>query len=447
MHHSFLIGRFRNPARSHRYPKLRIWSQFRCDDGKYEGFSLTLIRDSVSMTALRSADRFRLAIVVSHPIQHFCPMYRNIAADPRADLLVIFAEAGAAPRFDSGFGQVIKWQDDLLEGFRHTMIGADKAHRSEAVLSQLERFGPDVVYVHGYAPPYLRATIRWANRSKIPVLMTTDSELRHPRPWHVRLAKRFALPPVLRNVSLFLTVGDENERYFRHYGVGNDRFHRVPFSIDSAYYDKILANQTEVRENLRKCLGIPPDTTAILTVGKMIPRKEHGSLIRAFGASLKQANGPAVLLIAGDGPLRPQLEELAKPLGSAVRLLGFIGVQQLPEYYSAADVYVHPSSHDPHPLAISEALYCGLPVVVSDRIGSTGPTDDVQVEVNGWEYPNGDEAGLSKILAHLIDHPNVRIQSGARSRELGHLHAADHCATRFVDGAVRAMNTRKAKLA
>ena len=397
------------------------------------------------MAQPRSADRFRLAIVVSHPIQHFCPMYRNIAADPRTDLLVIFAEAGADPRFDSGFGQVIQWQDDLLEGFRHMMIAAEKAERSRAVLRELEKFKPDAVYVHGYALPYLRATMRWAKRSNVPVLMTTDSELRHPRPWHVRFAKRFALPPVLRKVDLFLTVGDENERYFRHYGVSREHFHRVPFSIDSNYYDKVLASQAEVRKRRREQLGIAPKTVAILTVGKMIPRKEHASLIRAFGAAVRQAHGSAVLLIAGDGPLRPQLEELAKPLGAAVRLLGYVGVQQLPEYYSAADIYVHPSSHDPHPLAISEALYCGLPVVVSDRIGSTGPTDDVQVGVNGWEYRNGDEAGLSEILAHLIDNPEVRIKSGAHSRELGLLHAADRCATRFVDGAVRAMQMRKTK--
>jgi glycosyltransferase involved in cell wall biosynthesis len=406
---------------------------------------MTIVSSPLLVANELKTARFRVAIVVSHPIQHFCPMYRNIAADPRVDLLVIFAEAGAAPRFDSGFGQVIKWQDDLLEGFPHTMINADNSERSQAVLRELGRFRPDVVYVHGYALPYLRHTMRWAKQSGIPVLMTTDSELRHPRPWHVRLAKRFALPPVLRNVDLFLTVGDENERYFRNYGVSSDRFHRVPFSIDSAYYDKILVNQAEIRQRLRERLGIAPDATVFLTVGKMIPRKEHASLIRAFGAAVKQAHGSAVLLIAGDGPLRPQLEELAKGLGSAVRLLGFIGVQQLPEYYSAADVYVHPSSHDPHPLAISEALYCGLPVVVSDRIGSAGPTDDVQVGVNGWEYPNSDETALSNILAHLIDHPEVRAQSAARSRGLGLEHASDRCATRFVDGVVRAMEMRTSK--
>ena len=61
--------------------------------------------------------------------------------------------------------------------------------------------------------------------------MTTDSELRGRRPWHVLLAKRIVLPRVLRKVNMFLTVGDENERYFRHYGVNTVRFHRVGFSI------------------------------------------------------------------------------------------------------------------------------------------------------------------------------------------------------------------------
>ena len=196
---------------------------------------------------------------------------------------------------------------------------------------------------------------------------------------------------------------------------------------------------TRVRERL----GIAPGTTAILTVGKMIPRKEHGLLIRAFAAALKQASGPAALLIAGDGPLRPQLEELAKPLGSAVRLLGFIGVESLPEHYLAADVYVHTSDHDPHPLAISEAVYCGLPVVASDRVGSTGPTDDVQLGRNGWEFRSGDQTALSSILAQLIDYPEARAQASARSRELASLHAVDRCATRFVDGAVRAIEMRK----
>jgi glycosyltransferase involved in cell wall biosynthesis len=273
--------------------------------------------------------------------------------------------------------------------------------------------------------------------------MTTDSELLHPRPWYVRAVKRLLLPRILRNVDLILTVGDENERYFENYGVSRSRFHRVPFSIDSAYYDKFFSKKIEVRKAARERLGIGEDTTAILTVGKLIPRKRQADLICAFAEAIKATSRPAALVIAGDGPERATLEQLAAPLGAAVRLLGFIDVQQLPEYYLAADVYVHPSDFDPHPLVISEALYFGLPVVVTDRVGSVGPTDDVRAGVNGWVYANGDVAALSAILTKLIDDPKVRASAAGASRSLGLLHSAERCGRQFVDGALLALSRRR----
>jgi len=385
----------------------------------------------------------RLAIVLRYPIQHFCPMYRSIAEDGRVELQVVFCEAGGVPRYDDGFGRVVQWQEDILDGYAHTVVSASESQRSKAVLEELSKFSPDVVYVHGYDIDYMREAMYWARRNSIPVMMTTDSELLHPRPWYVRAVKRLLLPRVLRNIDMFLTVGDENERYFENYGVPKERFHRVPFSIDSSYYDKFLLRELEIRNSLREKLGISRDEVAILSVGKLIPRKGQADLIRAFAQAVKSADHPAVLLIAGDGAQRAALEELARPLGSAVRLLGFIGVDELPKYYLAADLYVHPSSFDPHPLAISEALYCGLPVVASDRVGSTGPTDDVQVNRNGWVYPNGDIAALSAILAEIIDDSTTRRNAGKISTELGQLHSARRCGTLFVDAALRSLVNRR----
>lgn len=387
--------------------------------------------------------RPRLTIVVTHPIQHFCPMYREIAADGRVDLQVIFTHSGPAPRFDAGFGQIVQWQDDILSGYRSVVIPESHRGDATAVLRELRRIAPDVVYVHGYEPPAYRATMTWANRSGIPVLMTTDSELRHLRPWPVRIAKRMVLPRLLRRVSLFLTVGDENERYFEHYGVSRARFHRVPFSIDSSFYDQILPRREEIRRELRQRLGIPNEAVVIFNVGKLISRKRQEDLIRAMDFCVREGKRPVVLMIAGSGEMMERLSELAKPLGSAVHLLGFVDISMLPQHYMAADIYVHPSDHDPHPLAVSEALYCGLPVVVSNRTGSVGPTDDVQVGKNGWEYPVGDIRKLSELLTLLIDDPELRRRAGLLSRQIGLEHSADRCAQRFVDAALRALKDRR----
>ena len=380
--------------------------------------------------------RLRLALVVSHPIQHFCPMYREIARDPRVQLLVIFVEAGAEPRFDADFGVKTQWQDDILEGYDHLLLGAPPEQRPKAVAEALERFGAQAVYVHGYTLNYLRAAMRWARRAGAPVLLTTDNELLHRRPWHVRAAKRVLLPMAFRRVTLFLTVGDENERAYAHYGVPASRFRRVTFSIDSAYYDPFVARREEVRTQVRERLGIAADAVVLLNVGKMILHKEQADLVAAFAEATRQTDKPTVLLLAGDGPERKRLEAQAAALGEAVQFLGFVRVQDLPEYYLAADGYVHPSSIDPHPLAISEAIYCGLPVVASDLVGSIGATDDVQPGRNGWSYRAGDRAQLAAILLALIDDVAGRAAKGRESRQLGLVHRAPAVAKAFVDAVI-----------
>ena len=385
-----------------------------------------------------AAPRLRLAIVISHPIQHFCPMYREIARDPRVQLLVLFAEEGAGPRYDADFGVETQWQEDILEGYEHLTLAAPLNERPRAVEEALERFDPQVVYCHGYTLNYLRRAMSWARRKRVPVLLTTDNELLHARPMHVRAVKRVLLPMAFRQVAFFLTVGDENERYYAHYGVPPERFRRANFPIDSGYYDSFLARRANVRAQVRERLGIAPGTVVLLNVGKMIPHKEQADLIAAFALALQKTSQPAVLLLAGDGPGRKQLEEQAAPLGEAVRLLGFVRVQQLPEYYLAADAYVHPASMDPHPLAISEAIYCGLPVVASDLNGSIGPTDDVQPGRNGWSYRTHDRTQLAEILVELIDHAAERAALGRESEKLGQAHRADLVAKAFVDAAVEA---------
>ncbi len=388
--------------------------------------------------------RPRFVIIVSHPIQHFCPMYRQIAADGRVELLVIFVEEGAAARFDTDFNRVVKWQDNILEGYPHVVLAAPKAERAKAVLSELKRFGPDAVYLHGYHQPYLTEAMGWAHKSGIGVLMTTDSELRCPRPAHVRLAKKLLLPPRFRKVDLFLTVGDENENYFHHYGVNRERFLRVPFPIDSEFYDQVLTRRAEVRRAVRERLGIADDEVMVLNVGKLVPHKGQGYMIDAFAQALKACKTKATLVIAGEGSERTNLEAKIRALGASVRLLGFIGVEELPDYYIASDLYAHPSGYDPHPLAVSEAIYCGVPLIASDRIGSTGPTDDLQVGKNGWVFPFGDVAAMAALLTKLIDDPNLREKAGQISASIGPIHASDRIARLFIEGAFRVMKKDRA---
>src|SRR5690606_19958412 len=102
-----------------------------------------------------------------------------------------------------------------------------------------------------------------------------------------------------------------------------------------------------------------------------------------------------------------------------VYLLGFVEPERLVDVYLGADVYAHCSAVEAHSLAISEAVYAGLPVVVSDRCGSYGPSDDCRPGLNGFVYSCGDSTGLAKCLAVLAKSDDLRALMATESRSIG----------------------------
>lgn len=124
------------------------------------------------------------------------------------------------------------------------------------------------------------------------------------------------------------------------------------------------------RASARKALGIADDEFVALTVRRLVPRMGHDVLLRAWNEVVRETPGCEVtLLIAGEGPSRSKLEELAENLnlGKSVRFLGRISEDELLQCYQAANVSVVPSTQlEGFGLIVLEALACGTPVIASD---------------------------------------------------------------------------------
>jgi glycosyltransferase involved in cell wall biosynthesis len=330
--------------------------------------------------------------------------------------------------YDKEFGTLIRWQQDLIEGFDHEFLpGAEDVRDvsgpvyNSALMGRLEGYDPDVVQVYGFWHGISRQAIRWARKRRKRILVMADSELRSPRSLLSRLRKRLAVPWFLRKIDGVLTVGDRNEEYYLFYGFQRERLFRCPFTVDEERLATVAARRWEVRKEIRGSLGLGEDAVIALTVGKLTKRKCADHPIRAMAGVAKFCDlyENLYLVIAGDGPERPSLEVLADELcRERVRFAGFVNVEKLPEYYVAADLLIHPSSEDPHPLAVTEAVFAGLPVVVSDRVGSVGPSDDVRAGENGVEYPFGDIRKLSEAIARLYLNGELREEMAERSRTI-----------------------------
>jgi glycosyltransferase involved in cell wall biosynthesis len=158
----------------------------------------------------------------------------------------------------------------------------------------------------------------------------------------------------------------------------------------------------------------------ILSVGRLVRQKGLDLAIRAL-ASLQDINWRYE--IAGDGPLRPNLELLANQLGIQGRVL-FLGWQpsdKLPTLYQRANLFLFPSRHEGMPNAVLEAMASGLPVIAT-RIA--GNEELVVSGETGSLVPAEDVDALRAALAAMLQGEDARREMGAASRRRVETHFA-----------------------
>ncbi len=368
---------------------------------------------------------YSIAIVVSHPIQHFCPQYVSFAENENIQLRVFFGSAlGYKKYVDENFKQEISWGNLQLERFDHVFLNGEVALPSDknldavSVEMELAAFAPDLMIVYGYFQKLQRRAYAWATKNNVPLAYISDSELRHHDNPLRRLVKSVFLRRYFSRISYFLSVGDANEAFYAKHGVSAKKMLRMHFPIDVQQYSESYQYKDVLRTEIREQYCIPDEDIVVAVVGKLAPWKSQEHLIDAL--LLLEEEGLYIhLFILGSGVTMDLLKKKAKRLvNSRVFFPGFVDTEVLPAYYAAADIYAHPASKEPHSIAISEAIYMGCPVVLSDRCGSYGDTDDVQPGRNGFVFPYADIKALANQIKRLAISQTEREKFGRASHTM-----------------------------
>jgi glycosyltransferase involved in cell wall biosynthesis len=148
------------------------------------------------------------------------------------------------------------------------------------------------------------------------------------------------------------------------------------------------------------------------TVGSLKPVKNQSLLVRAC-ADLAAAGTDVELRIAGDGPDRQMLADLAASTALAGRLKLAGRLDDVPAFLRRLDVFALPSDSEGHPNALMEAMACGLPCVAT-RVGAVG--DVLDAGRAGVLVDPGDQAALAAALAALAADPARRADLGREAR-------------------------------
>jgi glycosyltransferase involved in cell wall biosynthesis len=370
--------------------------------------------------------KIKIAIVSSHPIQHLCPQYVSFSHNDHVECKVFFGSAlGLRKYMDPNFGQEVHWNNLKLDQFNHHFLNGDKIIQPDKNLDadtlekELESYQPDVVFTYGYFQKLQRRTYRWAMQNNIPLVYISDSELRRRTNRFKQFGKSLYLRKYFSSISYFLTMGNANEEYYRKHGVPDHKIVRMHYPIDFDLYKQSYERKKWLRESLRSQYRIASNETVLSVVGKLVPWKNQDHIIEAL-ILLEKKNVQAHLFILGSGEMKEKWERKARVLKkSKVHFTGFVNAEELPSYYAATDIYVHPASLEPHSVAISEAIIMGCPIILSDRCGSYGETDDVQEDKNGYVFEFGNIINLANKLKILIEDNEKRKEFGNFSHQLG----------------------------
>lgn len=175
--------------------------------------------------------------------------------------------------------------------------------------------------------------------------------------------------------------------------------------------------------NLRSEIGLSETDIFVLSIGKFIPRKGFGYLIRAFDIIVNRCGETGIhLRIGGRGPLKPAYDKLIRQykLESYIGFLGYVRDETIPSYYTEADIFVLPSIVDDRGdteglgVVFLEANACGTPVIGS-AVG--GIVDVIEDGYNGFQVQPKNPEELADRILQLASANELRRRMGENGRK------------------------------
>lgn len=356
----------------------------------------------------------RLAVVATHPIQYYAPLFRTLAARRRLELRVFYGWRGAshAAAYDAGFDRSIQWDIPLLEGYDYVFVPNDSDKPGtesflgidgKSLVPSIQEWAPTSVLIYGWRhASHLRA-LRFFH-GRIPVLFRGDSTLVDERPGMKRLLRRGILKWVYRHVDVALYVGIRNREYFAKHGLQESQLTWAPHSVENERFIDTHGEYQAEASAWRLKLGISEESIVVLFAGKLERKKAPEILLERF---LARHGANEHLVFAGTGPLEETLRERSRD-DPRIHFLGFQNQSRMPVVYRLGDVFVLPSRGpgETWGLAVNEAMASGRPVIVSDHVGCA--PDLVGDGKTGVVFSNDRAGSLDRALSRLLDSRELR---------------------------------------
>lgn len=366
--------------------------------------------------------KHKLCIIAPHLVQYHAPLYKEVGKVEDLDTTIVYLDTIGLKEFkDTEFDHNIKWDKSLLDGYNYKFLknyssrplNGFASRINPKIFKELSRNKYDVVLIPGYATLSYWFSFLAAKLTGTKIIWRGEATLRGNedscKP--TKLVKKLVLSKLLSLCDAILYSCKGNKDYLRFYGAASDKLILCPCSVDNKFFKSERANiLKQENNNLKNELGIDKKDLVVLFCARFTQRKRPLDLLRAVN---KIDNSNITIVFIGDGHERKNLELYAQQNHIKAKFVGFKGQEDLPRYYSIADVMAVVSDYDPSPKVINEAMNYELPLILTDIVGTA--YDLVKEGENGFIVKVGDINAIAEKIVFFNKNRKAAKTMGKKS--------------------------------
>lgn len=326
----------------------------------------------------------KIVIIQNKPTQFDTPLYNQISSNNHFNLFLFYTDD---IKSDKEININPTWNN--TKEINYNLFH----HKSIIIIfKEILQINPDLIIVCGWYPisHYLLTILLKIKGYKIGLRSDNISNSTK-----FKFIKKIYMPFLLSVYNSWHPVGRLAGNFLHTISFTKKNTYFFPYTIDVDWFRKRNKFYKLDINIYKKKFGIKVSDFVVLGVLKWNDREDPVTLINAIIEVSKKIKNIKLILV-GDGPLRPHLEQLFLKLPNTFITPGYISYADLPLYYSLSNIFIHPAIFEPFGVSVQEALSCGLPVITSDKVGSR--FDFINIDTTGDVFPAGNYIELSKLI-------------------------------------------------
>lgn len=369
--------------------------------------------------------KYKLTILELLPAQYRIPIYKKLSTHPKINLKVLFcSNISMKNKKIPGFGGAETRWISSLNGFDYKFLknfyplNKDNPPRrlwNFGILGELIVNRPDAIIIYGYQSTAHKISLIAAKILRIPIIFREEIDfVDESRPINKKL-KQVLFPLLFKLPSAFLYSYTRSMEFYKHYGVPERKLFFHPCSVDNNFFQNQAKRMKKDKSRLKKEFGIDEKTNVISYVGRFSERKRPLDILYAYNG-MKHKEKYSLIFIGG-GVLRGKMERYAKKNKlKNVHFIDFIKYQNISKAYAISDLFVIPSSYDPSPKAMNEAMNFSIPIIASENVGTA--QDLIKNGKNGYIIKLGDIENLASKMEKIISNSSLQNKMGKESLKI-----------------------------